>query len=204
MRHGGGRLVAVDGDAHHLRAGAGERGDLRDGRRDVGRVGVGHRLDDDRRAAADRHGRPPASRPHLDRAVACAGAPAISASCGERRSALMSSSNVGRQAAALQCGAGSGHFDDRGRAAKSPPPRRRRRGCGASSPSVRSCTEPQASQIRKATGSASPWPWPHAMKALRRREPMHQPMLDQEIQRPVDRDRRRAFACLAAIRSIIS
>ena len=44
LRHGGGGLVAIDGDAHHLRAGAGERGDLAGGRLDVGGVGVGHRL----------------------------------------------------------------------------------------------------------------------------------------------------------------
>ena len=56
LRHGGGGLVAVDGDAHDLRAGAGERRDLRHRRVDVGGVGVGHRLDDDRRAAADHHG----------------------------------------------------------------------------------------------------------------------------------------------------
>jgi hypothetical protein len=43
------RLVAVDRDAHDLGARAMERGDLGDGRVDIGRVGVGHRLDDDRR-----------------------------------------------------------------------------------------------------------------------------------------------------------
>ena len=53
MRHGRRRLVAVDGDAHQLRAGAGERRDLPRRRLDVRRVGVGHRLHDDRRAAAD-------------------------------------------------------------------------------------------------------------------------------------------------------
>ncbi|MGY4316809.1 hypothetical protein ACVWW1_006136 [Bradyrhizobium sp. JR3.5] len=53
VRHGGGGFLAVDGDAHHLGAGAGERGDLGDGALDVGGVGVGHRLHDDRRAAAD-------------------------------------------------------------------------------------------------------------------------------------------------------
>ena len=55
MRHGGGRLVAIDGDAHDLRAGAGKRRDLRDGAGDIGGVGVGHRLHDHRRAAADLH-----------------------------------------------------------------------------------------------------------------------------------------------------
>ena len=65
LRHGGGRLVAVDGDAHELRAGPRELGDLRHGGVDVGGVGVGHRLDDDRGAAADR-----------DRAVAVADADA--------------------------------------------------------------------------------------------------------------------------------
>ena len=54
-RHGGGGLVAVDGDAHDLGAGPVQRGDLGDGLVDVGRVGVGHRLHDDRRAAADQH-----------------------------------------------------------------------------------------------------------------------------------------------------
>ena len=54
-RHGLGRLVAVDGDAHDLGAGAGEVGGLPRGPFHVGRVGVGHRLHDDRRAAADDH-----------------------------------------------------------------------------------------------------------------------------------------------------
>ena len=48
-----GGLVAVDGDAHELGAGARQRRNLIDGRGDVGGVGVGHRLHDDRRAAAD-------------------------------------------------------------------------------------------------------------------------------------------------------
>ncbi len=52
VRDGGRRLVAVDGDADQLRAGAGERGDLGCRRVHVRRVGIGHRLDDDRRAAA--------------------------------------------------------------------------------------------------------------------------------------------------------
>ena len=54
-RHGGGRLVAVDGDAHQLRAGAGKGCDLRHRAVDIGGVGIGHRLDDDRRVAADQH-----------------------------------------------------------------------------------------------------------------------------------------------------
>ena len=61
VRHGGGGLVAIDGDADELGAGLGQRRDLADGRIDVGGVGVGHRLNDDRRAAAD-----------LDRAFALA------------------------------------------------------------------------------------------------------------------------------------
>ena len=56
MRDGGRGLVAVDGNANQFGARAGERGDLARGRLDVGGVGVGHRLDDDRRAAADDHG----------------------------------------------------------------------------------------------------------------------------------------------------
>ena len=52
-RDGGGTLVAVDGDAHDLGAGAVQRGDLRDRLVDVGRVGVGHRLDDHGCGAAD-------------------------------------------------------------------------------------------------------------------------------------------------------
>ncbi len=59
MRDGGGGLVAIDRDAHDLGAGAGERRDLRDRRIDIGRVRVGHRLDDDRSAAADHHGADP-------------------------------------------------------------------------------------------------------------------------------------------------
>ena len=50
----GGRVV-VDGDPHQLAAGVGEGHDLERGRVGVGRVGVGHRLDGDRVATADRH-----------------------------------------------------------------------------------------------------------------------------------------------------
>ena len=57
MRHGLGRLVAVDGDANELGTGAGESGDLRYRPVDVGGVGVGHRLHDDGCVAADRHAR---------------------------------------------------------------------------------------------------------------------------------------------------
>ena len=46
-------LGRVDGDAHELGAGARQRRDLRDGGLGVRGVGVGHRLHDDRRAAAD-------------------------------------------------------------------------------------------------------------------------------------------------------
>jgi len=53
VRHGGGGFLAVDRDAHHFRAGARQRGDLGDGAFDIGGVGIGHRLHDDRRAAAD-------------------------------------------------------------------------------------------------------------------------------------------------------
>ena len=55
VRHRRRALVAIDRDANKLRAGAPELADLFDGRVDIGRVGVGHRLDDDRRAAADGH-----------------------------------------------------------------------------------------------------------------------------------------------------
>ena len=53
MRHRRRALVAIDRDAHQLRAGAPELADLLHRRLDVGGVGVGHRLHDDRRAAAD-------------------------------------------------------------------------------------------------------------------------------------------------------
>ena len=53
MRNGGGGFVAVDRDANQLGAGARKGCDLRDGAVDIGGVGVGHRLHDDRRAAAD-------------------------------------------------------------------------------------------------------------------------------------------------------
>jgi hypothetical protein len=43
----------VDGDAHDLGAGSRERGDLVRGRACVLGIGVGHRLDEDRRLAAD-------------------------------------------------------------------------------------------------------------------------------------------------------
>jgi len=62
VRHGGCRLVAVDGDADDLGTGPRQRGDLLGGRIDIGRIRVGHRLHDDRGAAADRH----AADPHAD------------------------------------------------------------------------------------------------------------------------------------------
>src|SRR5207247_1626253 len=52
VRHRRRRLVAVDRDAHDLGAGARQRRHLRDRRRHVGGVGIGHRLDH------DRHGKP--------------------------------------------------------------------------------------------------------------------------------------------------
>jgi hypothetical protein len=75
MRYGRRRFVAIDGDADHLGAGAGQCGDLRDGAGDIGRIGVGHRLDDDRRAAA-----------HLDGAVAPPDDDRRAAMAGGRRS----------------------------------------------------------------------------------------------------------------------
>ena len=53
VRDGGGSFVVVDGDADKLGAGAGECGDLLNGGFDVGGVGVGHRLDDDRSVGTD-------------------------------------------------------------------------------------------------------------------------------------------------------
>ena len=55
VRHRCRGLVAVDRDAHELGAGARQCGHLARGAFDVGGVGVGHRLHDDRRAAADDH-----------------------------------------------------------------------------------------------------------------------------------------------------
>ncbi len=52
-RHGPGRRWGVDGDAHDLRAGPGQLERLPGGGDGIGRVRVGHRLDDDRSAAAD-------------------------------------------------------------------------------------------------------------------------------------------------------
>ncbi len=53
MRHGGGGLVAIDGDAHQFGARARQRRDLFHRAGDIGGVGIGHRLHHDRRAAAD-------------------------------------------------------------------------------------------------------------------------------------------------------
>jgi hypothetical protein len=50
------RLVAVDGDAHHLGARPRQRRHLADRAVDIGGIGVGHRLHHDRRAAAHGHG----------------------------------------------------------------------------------------------------------------------------------------------------
>ncbi len=55
MRHGGCALVAIDGDADDLGAGAPQLRHLAHGRLDIGGVGIGHRLDDDRGAAAHHH-----------------------------------------------------------------------------------------------------------------------------------------------------
>jgi hypothetical protein len=55
LRHSRGRLLRVDGDPDKLRAGGGERHHLVYSRCDVFRVGVGHRLDDDRIRAAHFH-----------------------------------------------------------------------------------------------------------------------------------------------------
>ena len=57
FRRRDGGLVPVDGQPHQLGAGAGEGRDLTRRRLDVRGVGVGHRLDDDRGAAADHDGR---------------------------------------------------------------------------------------------------------------------------------------------------
>ena len=54
-RHGRGRRCFVDRDAHQLGARARQRLDLLRGALDVGRVGVGHRLDDDGRGTTDGH-----------------------------------------------------------------------------------------------------------------------------------------------------
>ncbi len=83
LRHGGGGLVAVDGDAHQLRARAGELRDLRHRAVDVGRVGVGHGLHDDRRAAAHRDGALALAHRDADRAVARGGAGDLRAETGE-------------------------------------------------------------------------------------------------------------------------
>ena len=46
-------LVARDGDPHEVRSGLRDLPDLRHRRLDVGGLGLGHRLDDDRRATPD-------------------------------------------------------------------------------------------------------------------------------------------------------
>ncbi len=52
--HGIGAFVAVDGDADDFRSGLVKGGNLSNRCIDIGGVGIGHRLDDDRRTAADR------------------------------------------------------------------------------------------------------------------------------------------------------
>ncbi len=54
-RHRAGGFLGVDRDTHQLRTGFGQRLDLLDGGVHVRRVGIGHRLNDHRRAAADTH-----------------------------------------------------------------------------------------------------------------------------------------------------
>jgi len=53
--HGGRRLVPVHGDSNDLRPGLGQGRYLRHRGVHIRGIGVGHRLHDDRRAAADRH-----------------------------------------------------------------------------------------------------------------------------------------------------
>ena len=56
LGHGRRRFGQVDRDPHHLGAGLGQLDALLRGARGVGGVGHRHRLDDDRRAAADLDG----------------------------------------------------------------------------------------------------------------------------------------------------
>ena len=51
MRHGSSGLVAIDGDAHELRAGAGKGCHLGHGGIDIRGVGIGHGLHHDWRSA---------------------------------------------------------------------------------------------------------------------------------------------------------
>ena len=52
MRDGSGGLLAVNGNAHQFRSGTGQRHHLFDGRVNIGRIGIGHGLHDNRRAPA--------------------------------------------------------------------------------------------------------------------------------------------------------
>ncbi len=158
VRHGRRGLVAVDGDAHDLRAGAGQRRDLRDRRVDIGRVGVGHRLDDDRRAAADDD----AADPHGDaRAGAGAGARRLR-QAGQRR--LTRRPQAGRRRAAMRAAAGDlDHLRLRlealGRQEPGQRPPERRRGQLVDAAAF--------SQIRNATRSCGACWCGQAIKALR-------------------------------------
>lgn len=60
FRYSGSALVAVNGDANDFRASAIKRSNLRNSRVNVGRVGVGHRLHNNRRSATDD------DAPHID------------------------------------------------------------------------------------------------------------------------------------------
>ena len=55
LRNRRGRLLGIHGHAHQLGAGARQRHHLVDGAGHIGRVGVGHRLDDNRMIAAHFH-----------------------------------------------------------------------------------------------------------------------------------------------------
>ena len=55
MRHCSSRLVAIDRDANDFRTGPRKCGNLLHRGVNIGRVGVGHRLDNNRRTAADGH-----------------------------------------------------------------------------------------------------------------------------------------------------
>jgi len=53
--HGLGGIVVINGDADEFRSGACECRDLADSAVNIGGIGVGHRLNDDRGVAADAH-----------------------------------------------------------------------------------------------------------------------------------------------------
>ncbi len=116
MGHGRRGFVAIHRNTDKLGAGPSQSRDLARGRFDIRRIGIGHRLDDDRRAAADRNRVRAFADPNADAVMARSGtcfhhvrrqshvfAKLVALSCGGMRAASIA--GQGRRAPNSPCAA---------------------------------------------------------------------------------------------------